>query len=314
MRAQLTCGSYDLFEELAEQTRGWTLDFLQLSATRGQCSVSQLACEAMLFSEARFGATFEQRGGPQQGMRGFALTAPGCSTLEWCANPVTSSSLIVFPADGEFSSVSKPGFHILSVALSTRLLEGVAEQVFQLPLRSILRDGRAVVQCRPDAISAVRTTLLQLGQDCNFPAATPRNIELPGQLAHEIARQVLRCLSGPKPSDDRRPPGVRAKALDACLDFLAGNDYSCTSVADLVVHSGVSQRTLEYAFLDRFQTTPQAYLKALRLREVHRELLRGDRSDSVAQIAARTGFRSNGQLANDYRRLYGEKPLATLRR
>lgn len=58
-----------------------------------------------------------------------------------------------------------------------------------------------------------------------------------------------------------------------------------------------------------------AYLRDVRLRRVHQELLVSDSSvDMVARIAYRWGFSDTGRFAAAHAARYGESPAVTLRR
>jgi AraC family ethanolamine operon transcriptional activator len=74
----------------------------------------------------------------------------------------------------------------------------------------------------------------------------------------------------------------------------------------------VSRRTLQYSFQDVLQMSPVAYLRALRLNGVRRDLqAAGDAP--VGDVAARWGFWHLSRFAADYRRLFGERPSDTRR-
>jgi AraC family ethanolamine operon transcriptional activator len=84
------------------------------------------------------------------------------------------------------------------------------------------------------------------------------------------------------------------------------------TVQDLCRVTGVSIRTLEYVFLERFGVSPKEYLKAHRLNGVRRELRRAHAAAiRISDVANRWGFWHMGQFAADYRRLFGELPSET---
>jgi AraC family ethanolamine operon transcriptional activator len=104
---------------------------------------------------------------------------------------------------------------------------------------------------------------------------------------------------------------ILAEAL-ACLDTLP---VGRVAVPELVCRLGVSRRTLEHAFRDGLDVSPAAYIKALRLQALSRDLLAAKTgSVTVSELMAEHGFDHPGQLAADYHQLYGELPSATLRR
>ena len=82
-------------------------------------------------------------------------------------------------------------------------------------------------------------------------------------------------------------------------------------VGKLAEHCGVSQRTLEKVFTDLRGLTPVAHMRNLRLDHAHRALDKGDAS--VAQVAARFGFRSPTTFSLEYRRRFGVAPSHTKR-
>jgi AraC family ethanolamine operon transcriptional activator len=86
------------------------------------------------------------------------------------------------------------------------------------------------------------------------------------------------------------------------------------SVASLAAALGVSGRTLHEAFREHLDTTPMAYLKALRLQAARHDLLRGGEGKRVTDVALEWGFLHFGWFSHDYRRLFGETPCQTLKR
>ncbi len=87
------------------------------------------------------------------------------------------------------------------------------------------------------------------------------------------------------------------------------------SVRDICRAAQVSQRTLEYAFVERFGMTPQRFLLVFRLNVARQQLRAADpTNERVADIANRCGFWHMGQFAADYRRQFGELPSQGLQR
>jgi AraC-like DNA-binding protein len=97
--------------------------------------------------------------------------------------------------------------------------------------------------------------------------------------------------------------------------FIEENARCAISLADLAGVAGVSMRALQLGFRRFRNTTPMAYLRALRLELARRELARAGREGgSVASVANVCGFRHIGRFAGDYQTRFGESPSQTLRR
>ena len=82
------------------------------------------------------------------------------------------------------------------------------------------------------------------------------------------------------------------------------------TLADLAKIAGTSARGLQYAFHERFGTTPMRYLRQVRLDRVRDDLAQAH--GSVADIAHYWGFTNLGRFARAYHDRFGEFPAATL--
>ena len=78
------------------------------------------------------------------------------------------------------------------------------------------------------------------------------------------------------------------------------------TVSHLARHCGVSWRTLDKAFSAFRGLPPVAHVRNVRLDRAHRALIEG--SGTVAEIAARHGFRSSTTFALEYRKRFGTPP------
>ena len=109
--------------------------------------------------------------------------------------------------------------------------------------------------------------------------------------------------SRPVPSDVKKGLAYLRQAGDRKL-----------SIADLVSHCAVSERTLQKHFRAFMGVSPLDYWRRLRLAKARNELLRCAEDASVTDIATRFGFSHLGRFAQQYRRRFGETPSSTLRR
>jgi AraC-like DNA-binding protein len=122
-------------------------------------------------------------------------------------------------------------------------------------------------------------------------------------------------------------PHNRQCALDAaatCIapfvvrraeQFIQENARHAIDLDDLVEVAGVSARALQMGFRRFRNTTPMAYLRAVRLELARVELARARRSSgSVASIAQLCGFGHLGRFAADYKARFGESPSQTVLR
>jgi AraC family ethanolamine operon transcriptional activator len=145
--------------------------------------------------------------------------------------------------------------------------------------------------------------------------AEPHGLLQGPEMEQVLARGILQCLDRSQFNAPRDSRSRRMKALEKAIGIIRWQATDKLRISDLVPQTGVSRRTLENAFQDGVGVSPAAYLKATRLRALNRHLLQAARDESsVASLCQQHGFSHLGQLASDYRAMFGELPSVTLRR
>ncbi|HEY2883586.1 MAG TPA: helix-turn-helix transcriptional regulator [Rhizomicrobium sp.] len=130
-------------------------------------------------------------------------------------------------------------------------------------------------------------------------------------------RRYLRLVGPCKASESADiPTAIRKRPLEPFFlksadQFILEHIDETLPVGRLAQHCGVSQRTLEKAFTDLRGLTPVAHMRNVRLDHARGALDEGN--VSVAQVAARFGFRSLTTFALEYRRRFGAAPSHTKR-
>jgi AraC-like DNA-binding protein len=108
-------------------------------------------------------------------------------------------------------------------------------------------------------------------------------------------------------------PEVPAPLLRLAIDYIHDNCARDIGMADVATAINVTPRSVQYMFRRHLDTTPNAYLRQVRLARTHRDLLAADPSrDTVATIATRWGFAHTGRFSQTYRAEFGESPSVTL--
>lgn len=96
-------------------------------------------------------------------------------------------------------------------------------------------------------------------------------------------------------------------------DWVDGQSPATIQIADLCQALHLSRRTLQRAFTEVLGIGPARYLTLKRLTAVRAELRRSDPAFiRVTDTAIKYGFWELGRFAQDYRRMFGERPSETL--
>ena len=125
-------------------------------------------------------------------------------------------------------------------------------------------------------------------------------------LLHQHPHNYSEALAEPVPTP---VPGIVRRAER----YMQDNAEAPIVISDVAAELGVGVRTLQAAFRQWRNTTPQLFLRDLRLQRVHEGLLLGGEA-GVTDIALRFGFSHLGRFSAYYEERFGEKPSVTLRR
>jgi len=96
-----------------------------------------------------------------------------------------------------------------------------------------------------------------------------------------------------------------------CLHVQANLNQRLT-MADLESISGLSARTLQYQFKNRFGCSPMRWILQQRLQACHQRFLYPQEGDSITSVAIYYGFSNLGNFARLYSQHLGELPSQTL--
>lgn len=113
----------------------------------------------------------------------------------------------------------------------------------------------------------------------------------------------------------REPAPPPAPAFMRRAEELIAEDPSVPGgVGELARRVGVGLRSLQSGFRRYRDTTPVAFIRALRLARAHEALCRADARTRVTDVAMGVGYTHFGRFAADYRARYGEAPSSTIAR
>jgi AraC family ethanolamine operon transcriptional activator len=173
----------------------------------------------------------------------------------------------------------------------------------------LLRSAKTIDPRHSVALTDFLLRAFDSGRDASEFLLIPSNLK---QLAEEFYSLVNETISA---SQGAQPPAVcpnRERIARRVRGYLDSHPESALSITDICSEIGVTRRTLQNAIQEVFGISPQHYLKAIRLNGFRRALkARDPLRESIGDVAAHWGFWHLSQLAQDYRRLFGELPSQT---
>lgn len=307
--------SFDDFDAFADAARAWQLDFMQLDRGGFQGILQQCGVAGAQIGRARFNRKLEQHGESPKGMRTFVIPVNRDLALNWRRQDVGGNHLLVFPDAREMQSVSNDSFDVVTFSLEMHLLDRALERWGDADVSRLIQ-SQEVISLSPEACEDLRASCLscfnRLGGSLDqFTQGSLDDVlreSLPMKLVQAISRTV---------SVKERVPELRkrSQALSRACDAIVEHAHVPITASWLYSVAGVSERTLQYAFQEKFGLTPKAYIQAYRLNQVRKRLRVSSRvNHGVVDAANRWGFWHMGQFAGDYRRMFSELPSETLKR
>jgi len=301
-------------DEQALLLRGWDQCYDQISPG-AHCGVTVNAYldDLQLFRE--FSSTaLRQRGRAPNGTHTLAIRIDDGGDARFRGSTLTPHSLLTMGEDVDLDLRTSRSFEAFGLTVCSDVLRRHAETV----------EGRHLIDRldRRDVIPLASTLAEELRL---FLASVFDHLESHHSvLAHENARlalqaEVLDRVLAVLRSTEAEAVGQstaqqRARIVARAEEFVLSRPFESVTVADLCFHVGTSRRRLQYAFQEVMGTSPNRYLRAIRLCRVRRELKAGGASvPSIQDTAARWGFWHLGHFSLDYKRMFAERPSDTVR-
>lgn len=301
------------FDECAADVRQWNLDLRQIDCGTFTAEVLQFGIDNVHISDARFGRKLIQAGMPPTGLRTIAVPATHDTRFVWRNQQIANGDILVFPQGAELDAVSTPEFHVFTCSFPAATLEQAAADLQLGSLDEVLGPTE-VFRCMRTRVAAVRRCLQRACQAVRGGDQVLGETELSIVVSFELPRLLLMAIANSSTVRRRPPSRKRDQAMHRADAYIRQFADENIRVIDLCQAAEVSQRTLEYAFQERYGVGPKSFLLALRLNNVRRGLRAAGDGQRIADIANRWGFWHMGQFAADYRKHFDELPSQTLGR
>jgi AraC family ethanolamine operon transcriptional activator len=306
---------YD-FDDFTENIRGWNNEFRQLDKGKFWGELLQIFSDSVLITFGSMNRRLEMHGVSPKNMKMFGIPLETDLPIVWRGKALENSSIQSYGVYTEFEAVTPPGFTTYTISISEALISQFCREHNLPELEKKLNEPAPFI-VNPDNLQELQWKIHAITQALAINPLSLNNAGLRTEIESELPVMLLKALSSTNPKAHRPSLKRREIALKRARGYIAefGNELlEPITVGDLCKITGVSERTLEYAFRERFGIPPKTYLQAHRLNAARKELRNSDplSSTTISDVANRWGFWHMGQFAADYRKLFGELPSETL--
>ncbi len=281
---------------------GWEFDFRQLDPGPVDIPVRARVGRHVALLKVGFNRSYHQRGLAPADVLTFGTPLTG--SLDWYERSIDSPAIMNFNHSSGFDCVSKDGFSAVVFSIKEEFLHGVSETLHLPAPDNLLTPQVGSVVQHPASVSTLWRLLNQL-----IDAERP---ELKQEQESMLVAELLKATLADVDSDGKVGLRARSRAISRALDYIEDNGRDSVKVSQICKDTGVSLRTLDRAFLERFGIGPKAYLMRRRLMGVREILSTCYGKVRVVDAANDWGFWHMGQFSHDYQKLFGELPSDTL--
>ncbi len=306
--------NFEDFDELAENLQGWNINFTRLDRGSFDGKIMQVSGQDFQFSSFSISCRHEQRGAPPPGFKTFGILTPRSPAIGFRNRQLDQEGIALFPSGEEIDVYAPPGWGAFEVSFTENLLESVSQRM-GLPLLEDILVQKDFALCHQKALGELKAWLQGMHQQFSAHLCNPFSKGFLEQFIAEFPRRFLKTMASSSPSTFRHSLRQRDRAIKKIKEFLTESPDVSPTIVDLCEVAKVSERTLEYAFQERYEMTPNTYLRFYRLNGVHKSLRAADpASTTVTKVATDWGFWHFGHFTSNYRKLFGQLPSDTLKK
>ncbi|MCP4405582.1 MAG: hypothetical protein GY801_50800 [bacterium] len=215
---------FDDFEELAESTQGWSLEFRKIDAGLFTGDLMQLKSGPVLLSRFSINSRLILQGSePQAGFRRFGIPVGIHQASLWRGKKLEKKTIQIYPDGGELEGTSAPNLTTFIALISEERLAELG-QLLHVPLPWELPGKPEVVDCEPVKLAQFHQTLNRMSQMLTEDSSRLEHPMFQRELEYEIPQQLLMLLSQAVPSDIRPPAQQRTRTVKKALTYI--NDHA----------------------------------------------------------------------------------------
>ncbi len=301
-------------DDQAKSLTGWQQVYEQLGCGRFRGSAWQVVMtEGVLLREST-----------NRQLREFIVPPPGHLVLalplsvepgsKLCGRAIGPESMMVLGHQQEYDLVTAGELDLVGISLHRDVLEAALGPAKVEWLNCAERER--VLDLTLETATAIRHMLLaactEAERHVDALVETAAESEL---LSSTLSHAVVLAMAGDKADHSSTIPrraDTRMRVVKRAIEFMRGNLSNDVGIPEICGAAFASRRTLQYCFEEFMHTTPQAYLRALRLNEARRTLKTGG-DQPITSVASTLGFSSASHFTRHYKLMFDELPSETMK-
>lgn len=304
-------------DDQAKALNGWRQAYEQLGCGRFDGYAWQLETDEGILLRERTNRRLREQISPPPDHIAIAMPTTVDEGAVFAGRPLGRESLMILTSRDEYDVVTAGELDLVGMCVHRDLLERCLPQADLGWLERAERERNLPLP--PAAAKAIRDRLQAISAQAaeqHQRHADPQGESRPAEwVSLALSETVALAMTG----DGVDPASVlprradtRMRVVKRAVDFMRANLHNAIGISEICGAACTSRRSLQYCFEEFLRTTPQAYLRALRLNEARRTLkLTADQP--ITAVATTLGFSSASHFTRHYRLMFDELPSDTLK-
>ena len=245
-------------------------------------------------------------------IQGSGTIVEGAKSLRWCAPGQILRSTYCNPLE-----YTTEVFSAVSISPNVHELVNVIREFSRAEHLSIDRLLESGTLGFPGVIAGVNylealMALISVAKSTDGNADLMNRIGLESVITRVLAEMVVAQGGIPASSEESKAAPRSQRAIDLICEHVESNIGRPLTIPQMEKLSGLTGRSLNYAFQSRFNCSPQQWQRNFLLAEARHRLFSKDQNASIKKIAFELGFSSSGSFSSQYKRRFGEYPSETI--
>jgi AraC family ethanolamine operon transcriptional activator len=303
--------NFDVFSNVLS---GYDMEVKQIGRGSFSANLQQIQYGPISISRFTSRLRVEASGMPPPGMRTFGVPTTNCQPFVWRSKRTYGNTIQIYRPDTELAVITDPVFEAIDISLTEDDFNNL-NNIWGFPDLAKLIQHSEMVECEPAEMHALRKLLIYICSSIDKqPDRLQQDTSLQNLFSYQVPWQLAKALMTSTVHNVKATTDKRNETIKTAIDYIRSSTDIVTSIQQLCQDTGINKRTLERAFLDKYDMTPKSYMQSLRLADVYKILLQSDpETTKITDVAVSHGYWHMSQFAADYRRQFGELPSETLK-
>lgn len=296
----------NLFEFMSV-TKEWKIDFLQLGEGVFKSNIDQVIFPKFQLAHVIFSSRVKQEGCSPLGYWSFAFVEE--NDLYWRNYKVKGKAVIIYAPGSKINAVSSANFETTIFSIDENIFFSLFEKEDTEGLLNKLNTN-VIIPTNEHLWNHLKDKISE-GIEC-YNNITYENSK-PYYLT-TFTTSLIQLINTSTPLENPVSSMKRLDVLISAEHYIQKNITENVKVSEIAKHCNVSERTLLYAFKQRFSMGAKEYVKILKLNYVYFLLHKEMDGETITDKAQVFDFWHMGQFHTDYKKFFGELPSQTIQK